>query len=91
VAIITIINVVFLVILIIEMFVIIMVVVMVDNEKIIIIDGIMNLIDHIIHMLVVNQAMLLVPIGIHHYQQMLISKGKDFIKNTIEKKNMKFF
>jgi len=46
-----------------------------DNVIIIMVDVIMILIDHIIHMLVVNRAMQPVLIGIHHYQQMLILKG----------------
>ncbi len=72
---INVVEVVFRVIIIIEIFVIIMVADMEDNVIIIMVDVIMILIDHIIHMLVVNRAMQPVLIGIHHYQQMLILKG----------------
>jgi len=57
-----------------------------DNVIIIMVDVIMSLIDHIIHMLVVNQAMQPVLIGIHHYQQMLILKGN--YSNEIQKKEI---
>jgi hypothetical protein len=72
---INVVEVVFLVIIIIEMVVIIMAV-MEDNVIIIMVDVIMNLINHFIHMLVVNRAMQPVLIGVHHYPQMLILKGK---------------
>jgi hypothetical protein len=84
VIVINVVEVVLLVIIIIEMVVIIVVVVMVDNVGIIMVDVIMSRTNHFIHMLVVNQAMQPVPIGIHHYQLMLILKGKDSIENNFK-------
>ncbi len=75
VIIINVVEVIFLVIIIIEIIVIIVVLVLVDNVEIITVDVIMSLINHFILMLVVNQAIQLVLIGIHHYRQMLILKG----------------
>ncbi len=65
----------------IEMVVIILVD-MEDNVIIIMVDVIMSLIDHIIHMLVANQAIQSALIGIHHYHQILVLKG-----NYSNKKN----
>jgi hypothetical protein len=53
-----------------------------DNVIIIMVDVIMSLIDHIIHMLVANQAIQSALIGIHHYHQILVLKG-----NYSNKKN----
>lgn len=86
VIVINVVEVVLLVIIIIEMVVIIVVVVvvMVDHVGIIMVDVIMIRTNHFIHMLVVNQAMQPVPIGIHHYQLMLILKGKYSIENNFK-------